>query len=308
MDYRALDLNLLVVLDALLEERGVNATARRLKISQPNVSFALSKLRTFFGDELLVRQGNRMQPTPTGERLRDPVRRILGTVDAELFRVPSFDPAKSDRRFAISTSDIGELVFLPQLMAELGKRAPGATLRCYSMRPDHLERAMADGTVDVALGYFPDLNGAAFYKQKLFEHPFVCVVSSHHPTVGNSITLDEFLDLKHVVVSQDGRSQELLEREMQQQGLSRRIQLQSPHFMSVPFLVAGSDLITTVPRAVGTTYEKLAGLKMLPPPLAIPPIEIQQFWHRRVHHDPGIVWMRALIAELFLGRDPTDRK
>lgn len=305
MDYRALDLNLLVVLDALLEERGVNATARRLKISQPNVSFALSKLRTFFGDDLLVRQGNRMQPTPTGERLRDPVRRILATVDTELFRTPSFDPDRSERLFTISTSDIGELVFIPKLMDALSRQAPNASIRCYSMKPDELERAMADGIVDVALGYFPDLDGAAFYKQKLFEHPFVCVVRSDHPTVGSSISLDQFLKLGHAVVSQEGRSQELFERTLAQRGLSRRIRLQSPHFMSVPLMIAKSDLITTVPRAVGTTYAELTGLRLLPPPLAIPPIELQQFWHRRVHHDPTIVWLRSLIARLFLGRDPS---
>lgn len=305
MDYRALDLNLLVVLDALLEERGVNATARRLKISQPNVSFALSKLRQFFEDELLVRQGNRMQPTPTGERLRDPVRRILATVDAELLRTPSFDPLKSERRFAISTSDIGELVFLPKLMKAIAANAPRATIRCYSMSPDELERAMAEGIVDIALGYFPDLDGAAFYKQKLFEHPFVCLVRSQHPTVGSSLSLDQFLNLGHIVVSQEGRSQELFERTLAQQGLSRDIQLQSPHFMSVPLLIAKSDLITTVPKAVGTTYATLTGLRQLTPPLAIPPIELQQFWHRRVHHDPAIVWFRALISELFMGRDPT---
>ena len=305
MDYRALDLNLLVVLDALLEERGVNATARRLRISQPNASFALSKLRAFFDDELLVRQGNRMQPTPTGERLREPVRRILSTVDSELFKAPSFDPMASVRRFTISTSDIGELVFLPTLMAALQERAPSTTLRCHSMSPDALQRAMADGVVDVALGYFPDLDGAAFYKQKLFEHPFVCVVREGHPTVADALSLDQFLELGHVVVAQEGRSQELFERTLHQNGLTRHIQLQSPHFMSAPLLIAGSDLITTVPRAVGTTYAKLTGLRLLPPPLEIPPIELQQFWHRRVHHDPAVQWFRALVAELFLGRDPT---
>jgi len=88
-------------------------------------------------------------------------------------------------------------------------------------------------------------------------------------------------------------------------GLSRRIQLQSPHFMSVPLLVANSDLFTTVPLAVGAAYAALLPLKLLDPPIDIPPIELHQFWHRRVQHDPAVVWLRALIAELFLGRDPT---
>ena len=305
MDYRELDLNLLVILNALFQEGGVNACARKLGISQPNVSFALAKLRTSFKDDLLVRQGNRMKPTPTGERLRDPIRRILATVDAELLHAPVFDPAESARRFTISTSDIGELTFLPKLLAALAVREPGTTLRCYSLRPDELERAMAEGTVDVALGYFPDLDGAALYRQKLFEHPFVCIVRSDHPGVAGELTLEQFLSLGHIVVAQEGRSQELVERTMRQQGLSRLIKLQSPHFMSAPLLIARSDLITTVPRAVGTTYAGIGGLRLLQPPIAFPPIDLQQFWHRRVHSDPAVRWFRALVAELFLGKDPT---
>jgi len=305
MDYRKVDLNLLVILDALLEEGGVNATARRLSMSQPNVSFALAKLRAFFKDDLLVRQANRMKPTPTGERLREPVRRILAMVDAEILRTPTFDPGQSERCFTISTSDIGELTFVPKLLAALSKRAPHTVLRCYSMTPLELESAMADGVVDVALGYFPDLDGPALYRQKLFEHPFVCIVRADHPEVTGELTLDQFLSLGHVVVAQEGRSQELFEQTMRQRGLSRQIKLRSPHFMSAPLLIAQSDLITTVPQAVGTTYASLAGLRLLRPPIDIPPIELQQFWHRRVHADPAVRWFRALISELFLRTDPT---
>jgi DNA-binding transcriptional LysR family regulator len=305
MDYRKLDLNLLVVLDALLEERGVHATARRLHMSQPNVSFALGKLRHFFHDELLVRIGNAMHPTPMGDRLREPVRRILETVDAELLGLPVFDPLGSERCFSISTSDIGELVFLPTLLKVLKDRAPRTTLRCHSMPPHELERAMADGMVDIALGYFPDLQGSSFLCQTLFDHPFSCIVRRDHPGIGDRLSLDQFLGLGHILVSQKGRSQELVETRMQQLGLSRRIQLQSPHFMSVPLLVAGSDLISTVPHAVGAIFATMAPLKLLAPPFETPLINLQQFWHRRVHGDPAIVWFRTLIAELFLGRDPS---
>lgn len=304
MDYRRLDLNLLVVLDALLEERGVHATARRLGMSQPNVSFALGKLRQFFHDDLLVRLGNGMHPTPMGDRLREPVRRILETVDAELLGLPIFDPLQSQRCFAISTSDIGELVILPTLLDALKTRAPMTTLRCHSMPPHELERAMADGVVDLALGYFPDLRGNSFLCQKLFDHPFSCIVRRGHPVIEDDLTLEQFLGLGHIVVSPKGRSQELVETRMRELGLSRRVQLQSPHFMSVPLLVAGSDLISTVPHAVAATYARLAPLKILLPPFETPLITLQQFWHRRVHRDPAIVWFRGVIAELFLGNDP----
>lgn len=305
MDYRRLDLNLLVVLDALLGERGVHATARRLNMSQPNVSFALGKLRQFFQDQLLVRIGNSMHPTPMGDRLREPVRRILEMVDADLLGLPVFDPLNAERCFSISTSDIGELVFLPTLLEVLKERAPRATLRSHSMPPHELERAMSDGVVDMALGYFPDLQGSNFLCQTLFEHPFSCIVRKDHPDVGDALSLEQFLGLGHILVSQKGRSQELVEIRMHQLGLSRRIQLQSPHFMSVPLLVAGSDLISTVPHAVAAIFATMAPLKLLPPPFETPLISLQQFWHRRVDRDPAIVWFRSLVAELFLGRDPS---
>jgi DNA-binding transcriptional LysR family regulator len=164
---------------------------------------------------------------------------------------------------------------------------------------------MADGVVDIALGYFPDLQGSSFLCQTLFDHPFSCIVRRDHPTIGERLSLDQFLGLGHILVSQKGRSQELVETRMQQLGLSRRIQLQSPHFMSVPLLVAGSDLISTVPHAVAAILATMAPLKLLPPPFETPLISLRQFWHRRVDGDPAIIWFRTLIAELFLGRDPS---
>jgi DNA-binding transcriptional LysR family regulator len=171
------------------------------------------------------------------------------------------------------------------------------------MPPVELQAAMANGLIDIALGYFPDLIGAGFYQQKLFEHQFTCLVRRDHPTIDYDMTLDEFLAADHAVVAQEGRSQEIFERRMSELNLDRRILLRSPHFMSVPLLVATSDMITVVPRAVGVLYARLASLKLVEPPIEIPPIEIKQFWHRRVHNDPGVVWLRKVIARLFLQRD-----
>lgn len=305
MNYRHFDLNLLIVLAALLEEGGVSATARRLGMSQPNVSFALSKLRAQFDNELLVRVGNTMQPTALGESLREPLRKLLASLEDEVFAERTFDPARSDRRFIISTSDIGEMVFLPRLMAELALRAPGVTLASRSMAPDELQHAMADGVVDLALGYFPDLGGSNFLTQKLFDHPFACIARADHPEARVDWSLETYLGLGHIVVAQRGRSQELFEGRLREMGLSRRIQLQSPHFMSVPLLVAGSDLISTVPAAVGGIFATMADLKVIAPPLPSPMISLQQFWHRRAQDDPAVLWLRRLIAELFLGRDPS---
>ena len=118
--------------------------------------------------------------------------------------------------------------------------------------------------------------------------------------------MKQFLAADHVVVMQEGRSQEIAERRMAEMGLDRHIVLRSPHFMSVPHLVATSDIISIVPRAVGRAFLHTGRLKLLEPPFKIPSIELKQLWHRRVHTDPGVLWLRTLIARLYLNRDPSE--
>lgn len=305
MDFRRLDLNLLLVFDAMIEEGSTVAVARRLKVSQPTVSVSLAKLRDFFRDDLFVRGPGGMQPTAFAQTIQLPIRRIVDTVRDELFRETAFDPATSERCFSFSTSDIGELVFVPALLDAVKAEAPRVTFQCLSMRPADLQDAMATGKVDLAMGYFPDLTGGGFYEQSLFDHPFTCLVRADHPVIGEDLSLDQFLALDHLVVEQEGRSQEIFERRMKELGLSRHVLLRSPHFMSVPLLVANSDVITTVPYAVGRIYGGVARLRLLPPPIDIPQILLKQLWHRRVHADAGVIWLRQLIARLFLNRDPT---
>lgn len=306
MDYRRLDLNLLLVLDVLFVELSVGATARRLGVSQPTVSASLGKLRVFFGDELFVRSQGGMRPTGRAESLRGPIRRLVSTLQDEILLAPTFLPQTSERTFTVATSDIGELVFLPRILNALVLGAPRVQIRSVSMKPDELQVAMANGQVDLALGYFPDFTGGAFFEQTLFEHPFTCIVRSGHPAALKELTLERFLAMDHAVVSQEGRSQEIFENRMEELGLERRIMLRSQHFMSVPLLVANTDLITTVPRAVGRAYARMADVVLLAPPLEIPTVSLKQFWHKRVHSDPGVSWFRKLVATLFLNADPSD--
>lgn len=140
---------------------------------------------------------------------------------------------------------------------------------------------------------------------QLFEHPFTCIAREDHPAIGESWSLETFLGLGHIVVSQSGRSQELFEAKLQSMGLSRRIQLKSPHFMSVPLLVGQSDLISTVPKAVGVIFARTAPLRLIAAPFETPSILLQQHWHLRSQDDPAAIWLRALIARLFKGRDPS---
>jgi DNA-binding transcriptional LysR family regulator len=305
MDIQRLDLNLLVVLDMMFVERRTTRTAERLGMSQPMVSYALAKLRHAFADDLFVREGNAMRPTPFAERLREPVHRVVATVAQEILRDHFFNAATTTHRFTFCLSDIGELVFLPIILQAFRTEAPLATIRCISLSPRELESGLADGSVDLALGYFPDLTAHAMYRQGLFDHPFAVLLRRDHPLIGDSISLEAFLDADHAVVQQEGRSQEIFERRMTELGLSRRVAIQLPHFMSAPMIIAHSDIIMTVPLGVAKAYSQMEQLRWLPPPIDVPPIEIKQYWHRRAHHDRQSLWLRGLICRYFLGRDPT---
>lgn len=304
MDFPRLDLNLLMVLDALFDEGSVTRTARRLKLSQPTISLSLAKLRHALDDELFVRTAGGMTPTPRALSIREPVRRILRSVVEDVLPVERFDPEVSRRPFTVCLSDIGEMVFLPKLMEQLRVRAPYMAVTSVSLRPRELGEALEAGQVDLALGYFPDLK-TGIHQQGLFDHAFVCLARRGHPRIGDRLDLETFLALDHLVVSAEGRSQEIFEQVMVDRGVSRQVVLRTPHFMSAPLVVAKSDVIATVPRAVGAAWAVSAGLQLLEPPLAIPTIPLKQFWHRRFNDDGRLRWLRGLAAELFVGRDPS---
>jgi DNA-binding transcriptional LysR family regulator len=300
-----LDLNLLLVLDALFDERNVTAVARRLRVSQPTVSFSLKKLRDFFNDELFVRQGATMQPTPFIETIHEPLRRIIETIHQEILCEYEFDPLTTERSFTFGLSDVGDLIFLPPILEALRVVAPRATVQSQAISPNELQAAMADGRIDMALGCFPDLVGAGFFQQKLFEHPFICIVRHGHPAICGTMTVDQFMAADHVDIASGARSHQLFAECMAELKLERRIVLRTQHYLSIPMLVANSDMIAVVPRAVGRAFAGVANLKLVEPPVQVPHIEVKQFWHRRAHNEPGIVWMRKLLAQLFLHRDPS---
>ncbi|WP_201767480.1 LysR family transcriptional regulator [Sphingobium lactosutens] len=297
---------MLVLIDTLHTEGSVSAAAKRMKTSQPNASFMLGKLRELFGDQLFVRTGGAMRPTALGSALKDPVQRVIATIKGEILQLPTFDPLSAERTFTISSSDLGEIVLLPDLLDTLRTEAPRCGISMLSMPFEALKDAMVSGDVDLAAGYFPDFYSHDFFERKLFEHPFVCLASATHPTIQGSITLQQFLDAEHAVVIQEGRTQEIFEKSAAMAGLQRRISLITQHFMSLPALIARTSLITVVPRAVGRWYQDKEDIQLLEPPVPVPLIEIKQFWHRRVQHDPAVAWFRKLMERQFLNRDPTN--
>src|SRR6201982_1335695 len=186
-NFRDFDLNLLLVVDGVLRESTLANAEKALSVSQPTISSSLAKLREILQDELFVRSGNGMQPTPRALALKEPVQRVLAAVKGEILDTVSFDPATEIRPYTVATSDIGETLLLPRLVARLAQDAPMVNLRTSVVRPRHLEDALESGEVDLAVGYFPDLARPTTMQQTLFTHGFACLAPPLHPLTNTGL-------------------------------------------------------------------------------------------------------------------------
>jgi DNA-binding transcriptional LysR family regulator len=293
------DLNLLRAFDAVWRHGHLGVASEELELSQPALSYSLKRLRESIGDPLFVKVPDGMQPTARAVHLAPIVQSMLACIREQVLVAPGFDPKSARRSFSIALSDVGEMYFLPKLLGRLMSEAPFVDVRSISMTHRDLMMALQRGEVDLAIGYFPDIAGSDLLQQRLFRHGFVCLVRAGHPAIDGRLTQKQFQDLPHAVVRSEGRSQELVEQYLAQHGIRRRELLRSPHFLSIPMVIASTDLIVTLPQPVGEVFARIVDLQVLQPPYPIPPYDIKQYWHRSQHADPGNQWLRALIFELF---------
>lgn len=299
-----MDLNLLRLIVELHATRSVSKASEALQLSQPATSSALGRLRRILGDPLFVRGRGGMIPTPRCEQVVTAAKQALSMIDNAIQTPTEFDPKTAQRNFLVTLSDIGEMVFLPRIMAHLARVAPQCNLKSKALTVKELPEAMENGSTELAIGFFPDLERPGFYMQRLFEHNFVCLVRKDHPRVkGNKVSLATFLDLPHAVVEPEGRSHELFEQVLKSKGISRRVQLNIPHFMSVPAIISATDMIVTVPQAVAQYFLRLEGLRMVQLPIKTRSYLLKQHWHAKLHTDPALKWLRGEVAQLFVDYD-----
>ncbi|NWE22108.1 LysR family transcriptional regulator [Pseudomonas sp. P7548] len=293
------DLNLLRVLLAIHDCGNVTAAAKRLGMSQPAASAALSRLRHSLGDPLFVRSGTAMEPTPRARSIVERTREVIATIDQEILPSPTFDPAQSRETFTFCLSEIGEVVFLPALFDRLRSAAPHAKIQCLSLGPKDLHDALREGRVDSALGYFPDLDAPNIYQQRLFDHDLVCLIGRHHRITAPQLSMEEFCTLEHLQVRDGSRSQEMYESFLAEQGIERKIVVQMSHYMSMSAIIERSELIAVMPRSVAHIYEKHSAVRMIEPPVEIPPYSLKHHWHARNQKDPRHLWLRKEVVGIF---------
>jgi DNA-binding transcriptional LysR family regulator len=297
---RTFDLNLLPVLVAIYEHGSVTAAAQHLGMSQPSVSAALSRLRHQYGDPLFHRAGHGMKSTPRLRALIQPLREALRRMDETFATEPVFTPGTTQRTFTFAMSDLGEMVFMPKILKRLRQLAPRAVVRSVAPSASRIGRALETGEIDVAVGYFPDLREKSFLEKHLFYHHFVCLLRANHPITASTLSMAQFLSLEHAVVYGAGRTNEIFERHLRAKKLHRRVALETPHFLSIPSIISRSDLVVTVPHAVGTFVKDVhMNIRVAQPPMRTPKIDLKLHWHRNFQRDPKNKWLRELVADLF---------
>lgn len=293
------DLNLLRVFLAVYEARSVGGAAQALGMSQPGLSTALARLRKQLGDPLFLRGATGMEPTSRARALADSVRGIMHAVDAEVLKPPVFDPSSSTREFRIALTDIAEGIYLPIALQAIKENASRMSLRSVFMSPRELEEAMAAGEVDMAAGFYPDIKGSAFMHRRIALHSFACLASARHPELGDAMSMEQFARLPHVVVESTGRSQEVFDRFLQREALQRDVVLRTPHFMSVPVIVAESDAVAVVPQALADFMIDHPRIKQVRLPFRPPTFQANLYWHRSAHTDPANQWLRQALIRAF---------
>ena len=295
MNLQGFDLNLLVALDALLTERNVTRAGRRMNLSQSAMSGALGRLRGFFQDELLVVVGRHMVLTPLAQDLVQPLRDVLLQVHSTVANKPRFDPGSSERHFSIAVSDYVMSVLIVDLLRHVEVEAPKIT---FDLRPVG-RRASEDldaGELDFLIA--PEYLATIHPTEILFEDTHCCIAWNRNRHIGSSISLDEYLQLGHVIVRVgEPGSVNHDERVLRRLHHKRTIEVVTPTFDLAPQLVVGTNRIATVPTRLACKYSKFLPLKLLPLPIDVSPLVEKLQWHRAHTQDPAHLWLRRQLRD-----------
>jgi DNA-binding transcriptional LysR family regulator len=302
MNFAGVDLNLLRVFDAMMLERSTVRTGTRIGLSQPAVSAALGRLRQVVGDDLFVREGNRMVPTARALELETPVRAALRQLESTLGEAAGFDPAASSRTFVILGSDYFSTLLMPELAARIAPEAPRVKLQMLAWPTADLVRRLEDGVVDLAVDR--DIGTPHWIAHRRLYRSFVqCVARRGHPMLarhgiapGSRIPPEIFCGIPQVLMSMDGSTTGTIDPVLAKHGLARDVVMTVPHFHAVALAAAAGDLVGSLPVHFARHAAEVLGLDLYLPPYDPPLIDICLYWHRRLDRDPANCWLREHIA------------
>lgn len=299
MNLRNVDLNLLVVLDALLEERNVSRAGRRIGLSQPAMSAALGRLRELFRDPLLVRAGRNLALTEGAEELIVPVRDILTRVEQAIEERPKFDPRRDERAFSISASDYATLVLIVPLVRALVAEAPGVTIHLLPRFRD-VGQVLKSDQADIVIEPRELFSGSKFPSQIVFTDRWLCVTDVNNPQIRRGrLTMDSYLRLPHLVYGiGNDRQLNLADQHLRKTGVHRRIEVTVESFLLVPFLLEGTEMVSLILERAAQRLSGLTSVRTFRPPVELPEIYEAMYWHPRHTADPGHRWLRDRLQAI----------
>src|SRR3989454_8812067 len=295
MNWRAFDLNLLIVFDGVMQDRSVTRAAKRLGMSQPAMSHALNRLRGLLKDELFVRTPKGMLPTPRAELLALPLHHALAEMQRAL-EPDRFVPAKADWRFTLAIDNYAAVVLAAPLVAAVSAAAPSVQLDLRPSGTLNVFDLLDNGGLDIAIGTF-DHVGERFGSAALLEDQFVAVMRRDHPAGRGTLSAAAFGALKHVAISSSGDDTGFIDRSLATRGTKRRIALRLPYLSAGPVL-AKSDMVATLSRRVAEALVRGAALQLRELPFASPSVRTSLLWHRRFDGYPAHRWLRDLVVSV----------
>jgi DNA-binding transcriptional LysR family regulator len=286
------DLNLLVVLGAVLEEGSATRAAARLHVTQSAVSNALRRARALFDDPLVVRRPHGLAPTPYAVSILPTLRAVLDGARHLLSGAPVFDPATTTRQFTIACSDAIGIALLPALLQGLAVRAPAAKLRLITLERLISSDGLARGEVDLLVG-IPPMLAPGWVAEPVYEDPMLCILRRGHPA--KRLTLASYAALPHVELALFGEADDTIDRALRERGRAREVHISVPHFQSIALAVLSTDCVATLSARIAHAFASTLPLKVLPCPIALPKLSVKQVWHRRSEKDPAVAFLRALV-------------
>ena len=293
-----LDLNLLHVFCAVMRKRNVTLAGEELHLSQSAISNGLKRLRDHFDDKLFVSSPTGMMPTALAEQLAGPLLESLGQIQLAVQSVKAFDPSCSEKNFKIYISDVGQLILMPNLVKTLMVAAPKVTISLVNVSPRVAQSMMAEGEIDLAIGTF-DKFQAGFHQQRLFTKSYVVLARKDHALLKKGLSLTTFLNARHAVYLPPAASHDSFEMFLDdlfhQHNKRRQVVVELAHGLGIAEIVAASDLMACVPKRLAESLMSTESLALFPLPFEAPIADVCQFWHDRVHSDPGHRWLRNLV-------------
>lgn len=301
MNINTLDLNLLLVLDALQRTHSVTRAGEQLCTSQSGVSNALRRLRDAFGDELFVRTESGMMPTPLAESMAGPIQAALQQIRQTIENRGCFDAANSTRHFRLALSDVGQMSLLPHLLSYCDKHAPNISLETVPLSRLRIAEQMNGGEIDLAIGVARPL-GAGFFRRRFCSLRFVCVASKNHPTIQGSISLEQFLQASFIDYEPTGGSyrhfRKHADRLFARKSVQRKVSVKVVYLSGLESIIANSDRIAVATEALVANMDLDNRVQVIDLPFDIPALDVTMQWHERINKDPAQAWLHKAVIEV----------